>query len=167
MDAHALRQPDVDTAKPRGFTLIELMVTIAIAAIFATLAAPSFRELIAKQRERTASSALVESLWVARSEALKRNVAVGFPYSSVANGWDVKVVGDATIPTLHTQDGFSALNSTTSTGANIQFTFNQYGRLASGGNVWVEIGSPIATSVKRCVTVSLTGRATAKDGACT
>lgn len=48
-----------------GFTLVELMVTVAVAAIFAAIATPSFRELIAKQRMRSASSALLESLWLA------------------------------------------------------------------------------------------------------
>ena len=36
--------------KELGFTLIELMITIAILAIIATMAAPSFGNLLEKQR---------------------------------------------------------------------------------------------------------------------
>jgi type IV fimbrial biogenesis protein FimT len=35
--------------KIRGFTLVELMVTIAVAAILLTVGVPSFRELIQNQ----------------------------------------------------------------------------------------------------------------------
>ena len=57
-----------------GFTLIELMVTIAIAAILATLAAPSFREYIVSQRIKNASFDLFTALTLARSEATQEKV---------------------------------------------------------------------------------------------
>lgn len=56
-----------------GLTLIELLVTIAIAAILAGLAAPSFRELLASNRLKSQASAMLSSLLLARGEAIKRN----------------------------------------------------------------------------------------------
>lgn len=56
---------------PRGFTLVELMVTIAIAAILLMLAAPSFVRLMANTRETSATNSLVNSLDYARNTALR------------------------------------------------------------------------------------------------
>ena len=61
----------------KGFTLVELMITLAIAAILLALAAPGFRSLIERNRLQSAASNLYASLMLARSEALKRNQPVG------------------------------------------------------------------------------------------
>ena len=58
--------------KQRGFTLIELMVTVAIAAIVLTLGVPSFRDLIQNNRVASTVNGLVTALQLARSEAIKR-----------------------------------------------------------------------------------------------
>lgn len=55
-----------------GFTLIEIMVTIAIVGIFASIALPSFSKLIESNRISTATNELVSNLLLTRSEALKR-----------------------------------------------------------------------------------------------
>ncbi len=62
----------------RGFTIIELMVVIAILAILAALAAPSFTPIIERWRVRQAVESLQSTLYYARSEAIKRggNVVV-------------------------------------------------------------------------------------------
>jgi len=57
----------------RGFTLIELMVAVAVVAILLTLAAPSFYDYIRVQRLKSVNAQLVTDLQLARSEAASRN----------------------------------------------------------------------------------------------
>lgn len=59
-----------------GFTLIELMVTIAVGVILLTIAAPSFKEIIQNNRLATQVNDFVTALNLARSEAIKRGVRV-------------------------------------------------------------------------------------------
>ena len=61
-----------------GFTLIELMVTIAVMAIIATMAAPSFGNLVEKQKLILTTRDLSHKLWEARSKAvlIRKDVTV-------------------------------------------------------------------------------------------
>ena len=59
-----------------GFTLVELMIVLVIAAVLLAIAAPGFRTLLERNRLQSASSNLFTSLMLARSEALKRNQPV-------------------------------------------------------------------------------------------
>ena len=61
------------TAGERGFTLIEMLVTLSIVAILAAVAVPSFRMFILNIQIRTASEAFNNGLQLARGEAVRRN----------------------------------------------------------------------------------------------
>lgn len=62
--------------KNSGVTLIELLIAVAVLAIGAVLAIPSFTELVKNNRLTSASNNLVRALQLARSEAVKRNAPV-------------------------------------------------------------------------------------------
>lgn len=73
-----------------GFTLIELMITIAVAAILITIAIPSFKSIISGNNVTNTYYDLMAALRTARSEAVTR----GAPVSVKANdanwdAWDV------------------------------------------------------------------------------
>ena len=70
-NAPAIARPQI-----RAFTLIELLIALALAGVLVATAAPSARALISAVELRERSEALVRSLSVARSEAIKRGTRV-------------------------------------------------------------------------------------------
>lgn len=76
----------------RGFTLIELSVTTAIASVLAASAVPSFGALISKQRLSIAVSDMSLALDLARNEALTsgvRTAVAPVDGANWSNGWRV------------------------------------------------------------------------------
>ncbi len=69
-------RPPSCSARARGVTLIELLVAVALAALLALAAVPTFRELAANARRDARLQELRGALLVARSEALARGRAV-------------------------------------------------------------------------------------------
>ena len=59
-----------------GFTLLELMVTITVAAMVLTLGVPSFVDLVRNNRAATNVNELLTAFSIARSESIKRGANV-------------------------------------------------------------------------------------------
>jgi type IV fimbrial biogenesis protein FimT len=76
----------VATKKPKGFSLIELMVVIAIVAILAVLGLPSYAVWTQNSRIRNAAEGLLNGLQLARSEAVARNTQINF-VANANSGW--------------------------------------------------------------------------------
>lgn len=64
--------------RSRGFTLVEVMISITILALLIVAVSPSIREWIINLRIRNATSALEQGLQQARQEAIRRNQSVSF-----------------------------------------------------------------------------------------
>lgn len=76
-----------------GFTVVELVITVAIVALLAALALPNFREFSVRMTVTDNTNDLVGALNVARSEAVKRGraAAVIANDGNWNNGWQVVV----------------------------------------------------------------------------
>ena len=68
----------------RGFTLVETLVVVALAAVILALAAPSLYDLILVQRLKGINAQLVTDLQFGRSEAVSRNRLMRFAFDSTA-----------------------------------------------------------------------------------
>ncbi len=150
-----------------GFTLTELLITIVIVGILATVAIPAFTGFIANQRIKTASFDLMSALSLTRSEALKRNTDVVTVTPAIGgwhDGWTVTAttVGGV-VTTLNQQAAFRGLTITKTPFAG-GVTYNNSGRL-SGAATTFSISNDSNTT-HRCIEINISGRPNSKVGAC-
>ena len=136
-----------------GFTLVEMLVTLAVVGILAGIAAPAFTSFVASQKVGSSASMLQSSLLTARSEAIKRNakVTVAPIGGSWASGWTVAVSS--------TNEVIANNNKSTSasiTGGPASVTYNNAGRVSAGGGNTFKF-SASSTSNIRCLNVDLSG----------
>ena len=73
----------------RGFTIIELMIVIVVAAIGVALAIPSFRDLFERKAVGGAAEAAYEQLQSARSQALKRSKPILVDFNVDGTSWAI------------------------------------------------------------------------------
>lgn len=117
-----------------GVTLVELMVTLAVIAIGATLAAPGFSQMIANYKVRGAADSILNGLNYARTEALRRNSAVSFSLTPGGSGWAVNLVSPSA--TLQSRSDNESPNTTvTSSTAATSVTFLPNGLLQTGSQI--------------------------------
>lgn len=137
-----------------GFTLIELVVTITIVGLLASLAIPSMHKLVLTQYVRSGADELQTSLFYARSEAIKRaaNVSVVPTGGAWTGGWTVQLASDSTV--LRQQNALST-NLASISGSTITYQGN--GRVTSlpAQIVFKTVDTAIPA---RCVKVDLSGR---------
>jgi type IV fimbrial biogenesis protein FimT len=150
----------------RGFTLIELMVTISIMAILLMIAVPSFQNATLGSKLSSFANSLVSSAHLARSEAIKRNATVALCASSDGascatsggweQGWIVRAV-DGTV--IQRQQALPVGFNVTATGGAFSVNFQPSGVNSDSVSYTVCRSSPEG-SQERVVAISTTGRPT-------
>jgi len=79
-----------------GYTIIEIMVTLAVAAILAMTALPSMKLMILNSKMTSKTNEFIRGFNYARSEAIKRGSTVGMqPIDPTAWGLGWKVMGQS------------------------------------------------------------------------
>ena len=136
-----------------GFTLVELMIVIVIAAVLLGLGIPSMRNVIITTRVKNASFDVYASILAARSDAITRNTTVTITPAggNWAAGWTTTDTGGNT---LKTQDPFPGI---TITGPGT-VAYNNAGRLNAAVAPFNLTAEGAIGSDGRCITIDLSGR---------
>lgn len=141
--------------KKNGFTLIELMVTIAVLAILATMAVPSFGNIIKNQRFKENTNELINKIRQARTYAVLNHQEVTLR---------LNVAGVDSAPVFNWIGEDTARLKTTS---NNELVFDKKGFLRSTFNV-VEICKSNGNSESVKITLTQLGHIhKVEKGACT
>ena len=175
-------------SKVSGFTLIELMVAVAILGVLAALAAPAFNDTIKRYRINAVTDELTASIEVARTEARRRGRTVFLGRHSNASS-DCPTPADPTADpwqcwqisidqnnnqVLDGSEG-NAINAaqifSAAPGYKIQATpntlsFNRWGQALNSPQLIVYAQSDgVTASVSRTVCISVGGKMITKAGA--
>lgn len=70
-----------------GFTLIELMVVLAVLGVLTALALPSYSEIVERRKLNAAGENLFADLMYAKTEAIKRNLPIRLTFTGTGTTW--------------------------------------------------------------------------------
>ncbi|HSH42747.1 MAG TPA: GspH/FimT family pseudopilin [Arenicellales bacterium] len=156
-----------------GFTLVELMITLAIAAILLTVGLPSFQNILQNNRVTTQANGLVGALNLARSEAIKRgaNISVTAAGGGFQNGWCVHLGGGCGSASDNLREFGAMRQMNVNSGGVSTLIFNGQGHKATPNTaVTIRVQPQDCTAGDagraRDITITNTGRASITAEAC-
>ena len=135
----------------KGFTILELMMVIAIVAIMTAVAAPPMGRMIDNNKMSKAASDLSWSLLYARSEAVKRNQTINVTRVGTdwSDGWEVKFG-------VQVLQGFDAMEDITVSGpSTLEFLPN--GRVKLTGDNSFVLKAENSSAPLHCVYLNQSG----------
>lgn len=167
----------------RGFSLIELMVTVALVAILLAIGLPSFQGSMRSNQVATGTNELMASINLARTEAIRNPNGAAMCASSDGedcvgdwnDGWIVWISGDTDNDpdgdddrVLRYVEGRGNLDiSADSTGLGDTIRFDNRGRSTEARTLTVRSDvCPTGSELVRTLSLSLTGQVKMERGAC-
>jgi type IV fimbrial biogenesis protein FimT len=160
--------------RARGFTLVELMVTIMVLVVLVSVAVPSFDNIRLSSRLSSYSTDLVAGSQLARSEAIKRNAAVTLCASSngtacATNGqWETGWIVISGSQVIQKQPATATGYQMRDSGGLSALSFEATGVGGTAANITICRATPLGPQ-ERVVKISATGRSSitrTNSGAC-
>jgi type IV fimbrial biogenesis protein FimU len=130
----------------RGFTLIELMVVVAIIAVFAAIAVPSFSSWSPRLKFRTSADELHKVLMLARMTAISSNRDVVVTFDQANGTYEVAFPTETESYSLPDGVHFGTLTSTT-------ITYYPTGQADANAEIQMYSSSPRVIDNKRKLSV--------------
>ncbi|MEP7328375.1 MAG: GspH/FimT family pseudopilin [Betaproteobacteria bacterium] len=117
----------------RGFTLIEMMIALAVAVLLLIMAAPSYSVWVADSQIRAAAESIVSGMRYAQAEAVKRNesVVLILDPTTGSGGWQVQDAAGTTLQVAVFAEGARLAQFVTTPATATQTTFNPFGGITN------------------------------------
>ena len=122
--------------RQRGFSMVELAMTLVVLGILLALAFPSFRPLVANSQLRTTTESLRSGLQLARAEAVRRNARTIFNLNGTL--WTITLADNTQVETNEGEN----LGGAEITATQPQITFNGIGWVWPAAAITFDITNP-------------------------
>jgi type IV fimbrial biogenesis protein FimT len=147
-----------------GFSLIEMLIAVAVLALLMALGTPSFSAFLQNRKIRNAADAVLNGLNFAKAEAVRRNTSISFVLDG-GSGWTVgclTVSGAACPAVIQSRSASEGSVNVATTATNLSFNgFGKASSLAPGVNATINVTNPLGVcedigGTMRCLRVVVT-----------
>ena len=156
------------SSREQGFTLVELLISVAVVGVLTLLALPSFNQWIANTKIRSTTESVLAGFQLARAEAVRLNRGVRMTLNADTSWTVAEVLSGNVIQTRPANEGTDSNTTMTITpGTATTVDFNGLGRVTNLTPITqVDLDStaiPAASTKELRITINTGGTARACD----
>ena len=156
------------SSREQGFTLVELLISVAVVGVLTLLALPSFNQWIANTKIRSTTESVLAGFQLARAEAVRLNRGVRMTLNADTSWTVAEVLSGTVIQTRPANEGTDSNTTMTVTpGTATTVDFNGLGRVTNLTPITqVDLDStaiPAASTKELRITINTGGTARACD----